>query len=155
VLRQIDPLFESTFRIIERNGGIVSESRDTGITAVFGTLPASEQHAPAACRAALLVKSAIEAQSEGSVRVRAGLDSGEVVLRTRRVGGSPRVEVTGVAVRTATRLAHALRRGALAATDRTRVAAAGAIDMTPMSRTDFPRFDRDEQAYELVQGGGE
>ena len=155
VLRQIDPLFESTFRIIERNGGIVSASRDTGITAVFGTLPASEQHAPAACRAALLVKSAIEAQSEGSVRVRAGLDSGEVVLRTRRVGGSPRVEVTGVAVRTATRLAHALRRGALAATDRTRVAAAGAIDMVPMSRTDFPRFDRDEQAYELVQGGGE
>ena len=155
VLRQIDPLFESTFRIIERNGGIVSASRDTGITAVFGTLPASEQHAPAACRAALLVKSAIEAQSEGSVRVRAGLDSGEVVLRTRRVGGSPRIEVTGVAVRTATRLAHALRRGALAATDRTRVAAAGAIDMTPMSRADFPRFDRDEQAYELVQGSGE
>jgi pimeloyl-ACP methyl ester carboxylesterase/DNA-binding SARP family transcriptional activator/class 3 adenylate cyclase len=150
VLRQIDPLFESTFRIIERNGGIVSASRDTGITAVFGTLPASEQHAPAACRAALLVKSAIEAQSEGSVRVRAGLDSGEVVLRTRRVGGSPRIEVTGVAVRTATRLAHALRRGALAATDRTRVAAAGAIDMTPMSRADFPRFDRDEEAYELV-----
>ena len=89
------------------------------------------------------------------MRVRAGLDSGEVVLRTRRVGGSPRVEVTGVAVRTATRLAHALRRGALAATDRTRVAAAGAIDVTPMSRADFPRFDRDEQAYELVQGSGE
>jgi pimeloyl-ACP methyl ester carboxylesterase/DNA-binding SARP family transcriptional activator/class 3 adenylate cyclase len=155
VLRQIDPLFEATFRIIERNGGIVSASRDTGITAVFGTLPASEQHALAACRAALLVKSTIEAQSEGSVRVRAGLDSGEVIVRTRRVGGSAGIEVTGVAVRTATRLAHALRRGALAATDRTRLAAGGAIDMTRMSRADFPRFDRDEQAYEIVQGRSE
>jgi class 3 adenylate cyclase len=154
-LRQIDPLFEATFGIIELNGGIVSASRDTGITAVFGTLPVSEHHALSACRAALLVKSTIELQSEGSVRVRAGLDTGEVVVRRRRVAGSTRIEVTGVAVRTATRLAHSLRRGALAATDRTRVAAAGMIDMARMSRADFPRFDRDEQAYELVQGSGE
>jgi hypothetical protein len=47
------------------------------------------------------------------------------------------------------RLTQSLRRGVLAATDRTRAAVAGLADMSPLARSDVPRFDRDEQAYEL------
>jgi pimeloyl-ACP methyl ester carboxylesterase/class 3 adenylate cyclase len=153
VLRQIDPLLESTFEIIEVNGGVISASVDYGITAVFGTLPASEHHAVSACQAALAVTSKLESQSEGGVRVRAGLDTGEVVIRHRRRSGAKQIEVTGGAVRTAARLAQGLRRGAVAVTDRTRVAAVGLNDMVLLSRSDLLSFDRDEQVYELKSAG--
>ena len=129
VVREIDPLIESTFGIIEMHGGIVSAIGDARITAVFGASPTSGHHAVSACRAALVVKSPIEKQSQGSVRVRAGLDTGEVIIQRRRRGGTERIEMTGAAARTALRLAQSLRRGTLAATDRTRAAVAGLVDM--------------------------
>jgi class 3 adenylate cyclase len=150
VSRQMDPLLDSTIRIVEQHGGIVSAFGDTSVTAVFGTLPGGEHHAVAACRTAMMIKSTIETQSEDSVRVRAGLDTGEVIIRRRRRrGDAERIDVSGGPVRSAARLARSLRRGALAATDRTRAAVAGVIGMVRLSRADFPGFDRDQQAYEL------
>jgi len=149
VMQQVDPLFEATLAIVEQSGGTISNSGDSRITAIFGATASNEHHAVAACRAALLVKSTIERQSQGTARVRAGLDTGEVMIRRRRRGEAERIEVTGVAVRCAARLAQSLRRGALAATDRTRAAVAGMVDMLRLPRSDIPRFDRDEQAYEL------
>jgi pimeloyl-ACP methyl ester carboxylesterase/DNA-binding SARP family transcriptional activator len=149
VLRQIDPLLESTFEIIELNGGVISASGESGITAIFGILPASHHHAVSACQAALVVKSTLELQSEGGIRVRAGLDTGEVIVRYRGRGATKQIEVTGGAVRGAARLAQSLRRGAVAVTDRTRVAADGSLNMVRLSPSDLIRFDRDEQAYEL------
>jgi DNA-binding SARP family transcriptional activator len=147
--RQMDPLLDTAIAIVEEHGGIVSASADTGITAVFGAPPTTEHHALSACRAVLNVKSEIEHQSQGSVRVRAGLDTGEVIVRRRRSGTTERVEVSGVAARGAARLARSLRRGVLAATERTQAAVAGVIGMARLPRADFPRFDRDQQAYEL------
>jgi len=149
VLRQIDPLLESTFEIIELNGGVILASGESGITAVFGILSASRHHAASACQAALVVKSKLELQSKGSVRVRAALDTGEVIVRYRGRGATKQIEVTGGAVRGAARLARSLRRGAVAVTDRTRVAADGSLNLLRLSRSDLIRFDRDEQAYEL------
>jgi pimeloyl-ACP methyl ester carboxylesterase len=149
VLRQIDPLLESTFEIIELNGGVILASGESGITAIFGILPASRHHAASACQAALVVKSKLELQSKGSVRVRAALDTGEVIVRYRGRGATKQIEVTGGAVRGAARLARSLRRGAVAVTDRTRVAADGSLNLVRLSRSDLIRFDRDEQAYEL------
>lgn len=146
-LQQVDPLFESTHAIVERHGGIVSASGNSGITVVFGE---GGNHAVAACRAALAVKSAIELQSEGNVRVRAGLDSGEVVVRYRRHGAAERIEAIGAAVRTATRLVHSLRRGILAVTGRTHVAAGELMDIAPLLQSETPRFSRDEQVYQLL-----
>jgi class 3 adenylate cyclase len=150
LLRKMDPLFESTLGLIELHGGIVIASGNSGITAVFGTSAGIENHAVAACRVAMAVKSTIELQSGGNVRVRAGLDSGEAVVRWRRHGVTERIEVTGAAVRIATRLVHSLRRGILATTDRTHAAAAGLMEMGALARSDCPRFGRDEQVYELL-----
>jgi pimeloyl-ACP methyl ester carboxylesterase/DNA-binding SARP family transcriptional activator len=149
VLRQVDPLLESTFEIVELNGGVILASGECGITAIFGILPASRHHAASACQAALVVKSKLELQSKGSVRVRAALDTGEVIVRYRGRGASRQIEVTGGAVRGAARLARSLRRGAVAVTDRTRVAADGLLNVVQLSRSDLIRFGGDEQAYEL------
>ena len=149
VLRQIDPLLETTFEIIERHGGVISASGDSGITAAFGTTEAGDRHAVAACEAALLVKSALERQAQGSIRVRVGLDTGEVVIRRRRRGAVKQIEMTGGAVRTAVKLVQSLRRGIVALTERTLVAAAGMIEVAQLSRSDVVRLDRDERAYEI------
>jgi class 3 adenylate cyclase len=153
VFRQLDPLFESVHKLIDRHGGIVTASGHSGITALFCSATC-ENHAVVACQAALAVKSTIESQSAGSVRVRAGLDSGEVVVRSRRHGTTERIEVTGAAVRTAERLVHSLRRGVLALTDRTHAAAAGLVEIELLPRSDFPRFSRDGQVYELLSEAG-
>ena len=87
VLQQMDPLFELTHAIVEQHGGIFTASGNSGITALFGSSN-RENHAAAACRVALAVKSMIEAQSEASACVRAGLDSGEVIVRYRRHGAA-------------------------------------------------------------------
>src|SRR4029079_15180756 len=100
VFRELDPLFEAAHKLIERHAGIVSASGSSGITALFCSATC-ENHALVACRTALAIKSAIETQSAGSVWGRAGLDSGEVVVRYRRHGTTERIEVTGAAVRTA------------------------------------------------------
>jgi len=149
VFRQLDPLFDAAHKLIERHAGIVSASGSSGITALFCSATC-ENHAVAACRAALAVKSAVEAQSADSVRVRAGLDSGEVMVRYRRHGATERIEVTGAAVRTAERLVHSLRRGALALTDRTQLVTAGLVDTSLLPHSECPRFGRDGQVYELV-----
>ena len=149
VLRQLDSLFELAHRLIERHGGIVTASGSTGITALFGSA-ACDNHAAVACRAALAVKSIIEAESAGSVRVRAGLDSGEVIVRYRRHGTTERIEVAGAAVRTAERLVHSLRRGVLALTDRTQLVAAGLVDTSLLPRSELARFGRDGQVYQLL-----
>jgi class 3 adenylate cyclase len=133
----------------KQHDGIVSASGDSRITAVFGASPAKGHHAVSACQAALIIKSTIEGQSEGGVRVRAGLDTGEVIIQRRRQGDLERIEMTGAAAWTAARLAQSLRRGALAATGRTRAAVAGLIDMIPLLRSDAPGFNRDEETYEL------
>lgn len=148
-MQQMDPLFESSHSIIDRHCGVVIASGNSSVTALFGSTGAGN-HALAACRAALAAKTAIETQSAGIVRVRAGLDSGEAIVRQRRHGTTERIEVTGAAVRTATRLTHALRRGVLALTDRTQASAAGLIATGFLPRSDYPRFHRDEQVHELL-----
>src|SRR5262249_3696468 len=149
VSRQIDPLFESALAIIERNGGVVSAAGDGGITAFFGATPTEVAPAVAACRAAPVVKAAVEQQPECSVRLRAGLDTGEVMIQRRRRGATERVEVTGAATRSAARLAQSLRRGAIAATDRTRIAVDGAIDMVRLGASDLAGSSREGHAYEI------
>jgi DNA-binding SARP family transcriptional activator len=149
VFRQLDPLFDSAQQLIAEHGGIITASGNVGIVALFDSATC-DNHAVAACRAALAVKSRVEKEAEGGVRVRAGLDSGEVIIRHRRHGAAERVEVTGAAVRTAGRLVHSLRRGLLAVTDRTQLVAAGVVAVSLLPRSELSRFGRDGEVYELL-----
>jgi DNA-binding SARP family transcriptional activator len=148
VFRQLDPLFELAQTLITRHGGVVAAAASSGITALFDS-ETCDNHAGTACRAALAVKSIVEAESAGSVRVRAGLDSGEVIVRSRRDGQAGRIEVTGAASRTADRLVQSLRRGLLALTDRTHAVAAGLIETRVLPRSELYGFGR-EQVHELL-----
>ena len=135
--------------IIDRHGGIVIASGNSSITALFGSTGAGN-HAVAACRAALAANRRSKRNRRELFASCAGLDSGEAIVRHRRHGTTDRIEVTGTAVRTATQLVHALRRGVLALTGRTQAAAADLIATGFLPRSDCPGFHRDEQVYELL-----
>ena len=149
VLRQIDPLLESTFEIVEQAGGVIGTSAEAGIIVTFDTYDTNQNHAISACRAALAIKSRLESQSEGTVRVSIGLDTGEVTIRHRQRVATRQIEVNGVAVRMAARLARSLRRAVVAVTDRIRAEASNSIDTMRLTQSDLTRFGRDEPAYEL------
>jgi DNA-binding SARP family transcriptional activator/class 3 adenylate cyclase len=150
VFRQLDPLFELAQTLIARHGGVVAAIGGSSITALFDAATC-DNDAAVACRAALAVKSIIESESARSVRVRAGLDSGEVVVRYRRHGQTERIEVAGAALRTADRLVESLRRGLLALTDRTQLRAAGLVATRPLPQSELFGFGR-ERIHELLGG---
>jgi len=153
VFRQLDPLFELAQSLVARHGGVVTAAGGSAITALFDAATC-DNDAAVACRAALAVKSIIESESAGSVRIRAGLDSGEVIVRYRRHGQTERVEVAGAALQSADRLVQSLRRGLLALTDRTRSRAAGLVATRLLPRSELFGFGR-EQIYELLSDTGQ
>jgi len=148
VFRQLDPLFELAQSLVARHGGVATAVGGSAITALFDAATC-DNDAAVACRAALAVKSIIESESAGSVRIRAGVDSGEVIVRYRRHGQTERVEVAGAALQSADRLVQSLRRGLLALTERTRSRAAGLVATRLLPRSELFGFGR-EQIYELL-----
>jgi class 3 adenylate cyclase len=77
----LDPLFDQVAATVERHYGTILSRADGALTAVFGAAHATEEHAYLACRAALAAKSVVDVQSEGTARLRAGIDTGEALLR--------------------------------------------------------------------------
>src|SRR2546428_9982074 len=87
----LDPVLELRMEAVHRYEGIVNQVRGAGVMAIFGAPLASEDHAVRACYAALAMRDAIRrygdqlAASRGlDVRVRVGMNSGEVVVRHRK-----------------------------------------------------------------------
>jgi class 3 adenylate cyclase/tetratricopeptide (TPR) repeat protein len=100
--RQIlDPVLERMMEAVHRFEGTVNQVMGDGIMALFGAPLAHEDHAVRACYAALRMQESIETLSEElrqahglSVRIRVGVNSGEVVVRS--VGSDLRMDYTAV-----------------------------------------------------------
>lgn len=149
-VRELEPVYNRLIRVIEEHGGVLTANLDGIVTAAFGLAVATEDHAFLACRAALAAKLAVEELSEGDAHLRAGIDSGEVIVRQHGSGEGGRVELSGVAPRAANRLMRALHRATIAATARARAAAGGYVQMQRMRHSEHPQLGRDERTYELI-----
>ncbi|KZE35476.1 alpha/beta fold hydrolase [Chelatococcus daeguensis] len=147
---ELQPIYDRLVAVIEEHGGVVTANLDGMVSATFGLARATEDHAFLACRAALAARLAVEELSQGGARLRAGIDTGEVIVRQTPGPDGIRVEVNGVATRSANRLMRALRRATIAATARARTAAGGYLQMQRMRHAEHPQLGRDERAYELV-----
>lgn len=146
----MDPLLAAAREAVEGAGGILLAGEPTGFTAVFGAPVATEDHAARACRAALAARDAVERLADGAARVRAGIDTGELLVRRRAhpiVGG---LEAAGAPLRHARQLAQALRRSCIAATARTQAAATGYFRMERLGHRDCPGLGRDRRVFEVV-----
>jgi class 3 adenylate cyclase/tetratricopeptide (TPR) repeat protein len=97
----LDPVLELMMEAVHHYEGTVNQVMGDGIMALFGAPLAHEDHAVRACYAALRMQESVKRHAEGvrrehglTVRIRVGLNSGEVVVRT--IGSDLRMDYTAV-----------------------------------------------------------
>jgi class 3 adenylate cyclase/tetratricopeptide (TPR) repeat protein len=97
----LDPVVEYMMEAVHRYEGTVNQVMGDGIMALFGAPLAHEDHAVRACYAALRMQEAVKRHAEGVfrsqgvlVQIRAGLNSGEVVVRA--IGSDLHMDYTAV-----------------------------------------------------------
>jgi class 3 adenylate cyclase/tetratricopeptide (TPR) repeat protein len=85
----LDPVLERMMEAVHRYEGTVNQVMGDGIMALFGAPLAHEDHAVRACYAALRMQQSVKKYAEevrrshaAMVKIRVGLNSGEVVVRT-------------------------------------------------------------------------
>src|SRR2546425_4447372 len=97
----LDPVLELMMDAVHRYEGTVNQVMGDGIMALFGAPIAHEDHAVRACYAALRMQETVKRYAEDvrrtqgtTVRIRIGLNSGDVIVRT--VGSDLRMDYTAV-----------------------------------------------------------
>src|SRR5262245_2981826 len=109
---------------IERTGGTVEKFAGDAVMAVFGAPAALEDHAERALHSGLAMQERLDRLFSGELRMRVGVNTGEVVVGATQEGGS---FVTGDAVNVADRLQKAAEPGEVLAGERTAAMAEGAF----------------------------
>jgi class 3 adenylate cyclase/tetratricopeptide (TPR) repeat protein len=138
---------------VTRFGGTVNRVSGDGIMAIFGAPFAHEHHAEQACHAALAILE--EAQSERTadldpVRIRVGLHSGEVVVRSLTDGAVTNYEVAGVAVSVAARMEQVAEPGRAVISPETRRLAGDAIEVKALGPREIKGLPEPMELFELV-----
>jgi class 3 adenylate cyclase/tetratricopeptide (TPR) repeat protein len=97
----LDPVLERMMEAVHRYEGTVNQVMGDGIMALFGAPVAHEDHAVRACYAALRMQESVKKYAEdirrshgAVVKIRVGLNSGEVVVRA--IGSDLRMDYTAV-----------------------------------------------------------
>jgi len=97
----LDPVLERMMEAVHRYEGTVNQVMGDGIMALFGAPLAHEDHAVRACYAALRMQEAVQTYADEMrrvegvpIRIRVGLNSGEVVVRS--IGSDLRMDYTAV-----------------------------------------------------------
>jgi class 3 adenylate cyclase len=97
----LDPVLEHMMEAVHRYEGTVNQVMGDGIMALFGAPLAHEDHAVRACYAALRMQDSVRRYADGvrreygvTVRIRVGLNSGQVVVRA--IGSDLHMDYTAV-----------------------------------------------------------
>ena len=105
-LESTHPAMRAVAEAVKLHGGVSTHLWEDGLTALFGASVAHEHHVMRACNAAIAIRSAVTARSDGVLAARIGLHCGEVVFRTLVDGGATRRDAVGPALVVAARLAE-------------------------------------------------
>jgi class 3 adenylate cyclase len=135
----LDPVLEHMMEGVHRYEGTVNQVMGDGIMALFGAPLAHEDHAVRACYAALRMQDTVRRYAEGvrreqgiTIRIRVGLNSGEVVVRT--IGSDLHMDYTAVGQTThlAARMEQLAAPGTILLTPDTLALAEGFVQVTPL-----------------------
>ena len=135
----LDPVLERMMEAVHRYEGMVNQVMGDGIMALFGAPLAREDHAVRACYAALRMQEAVKTyademrRAEGvPIRIRIGLNSGEVVVRS--IGSDLHMDYTAVGQMTnlAARMEQMADPGTILMTSSTLRLAEGFVQVQPL-----------------------
>ena len=156
----LDPVLEKMIEAVHRYEGTVNQVMGDGIMALFGAPLAQEDHAVRACYAALAMQATIHAYGEellrshgAVVRIRVGLNSGEVVVRS--IGSDLRMDYTAVGQTThlAARMEQLADPGTTLMTADTLQLAEGLVAVKPRGPVPVKGLAKAVEIYELRGAG--
>jgi class 3 adenylate cyclase/tetratricopeptide (TPR) repeat protein len=158
--RLLDPVIEHMMEAVHRYEGTVNQVMGDGIMALFGAPVAHEDHAVRACYAALKMQDSIRRYSEGvrrvegvPIRIRVGLNSGEVVVRA--IGSDLHMDYTAVGQTThlAARMEQLAAPDTIALTAATLALAEGLIEVKSLGLTPVKGLAEPVEVYEVIGAG--
>jgi class 3 adenylate cyclase/tetratricopeptide (TPR) repeat protein len=153
----LDAVLERMMEAVHRYEGTVNQVMGDGIMALFGAPLALEFHAMRACYAALRMQDSVNRwaeqiqRAEGlTVRIRVGLNSGEVVVRS--IGSDLHMDYTAVGQTThlAARMEQMATPGTIVITPSTLHMAERTIRVNPLGLRQVKGLDVPIEVYELV-----
>jgi class 3 adenylate cyclase/tetratricopeptide (TPR) repeat protein len=129
----LDRFYDAMAAEIERAGGTVEKFAGDAVMAAFGAPTALEDHAERALHCALAMRRRLQTLFDGSLSLRTGVNTGDVVVGRPREGSS---FVSGDAVNVAARLEQAAAAGEILIGERTAVLVRGAFELGPPRRVE-------------------
>ena len=157
--RLLDPVLERMMEAVHRYEGTVNQVMGDGIMALFGAPLAHEDHAVRACYAALRMQESVGRYAEQiqktegiSVRIRVGLNSGEVVVRS--IGSDLKLDYSAVGQTThlAARMEQMADPGTILVAPSTLRLAEVAVQVTSLGTRPVKGLEAPIEISELVSG---
>src|SRR5436309_5370685 len=159
--RQIlDPVLEQMMEAVHRFEGTVNQVMGDGIMALFGAPLAHEDHAVRACYAALQMQESVKRYAAevrrshaAVVKIRVGLNSGEVVVRA--IGSDLHMDYTAVGQTThlGARMEQIADPGAIVITPATLALAEGFVEVKPLGPVPVKGLADAVAVYEVTGAG--
>lgn len=156
----LDPVLEHMMEAVHRYEGTVNQVMGDGIMALFGAPLAHEDHAVRACYAALRMQESVKRYADGifrtygvPVRIRVGLNSGEVVVRS--IGSDLHMDYTAVGQTThlAARMEQMADPGSILTTAATLHLVEGFVAVTPVGPVPVKGLPDPVVVYEVTGVG--
>ena len=156
----LDPVLEHMMEAVHRYEGTVNQVMGDGIMALFGAPLAHEDHAVRACYAALRMQESVKKYAEevrrshaAVVKMRVGLNSGEVVVRA--IGSDLHMDYTAVGQTThlAARMEQLADPGAIVISPETLALAEGYVEVKSLGPVPVKGLTDPVEVYEVTGAG--
>jgi class 3 adenylate cyclase len=156
----LDPVLERMMQAVHRYEGTVNQVMGDGIMALFGAPVAHEDHALRACYAALRMQEMVKRYAEElrrahgmTVRIRVGLNSGEVVVRA--IGSDLHMDYTAVGQTThlAARMEQLADPGSILVSPATLELAGGYVEVRSLGPVPVKGLPDPVEVYDLIGAG--
>jgi len=156
----LDPVLEHMIEAVHRFEGTVNQVMGDGIMALFGVPLAHEDHAVRACYAALRMQDSVKKYAEevrrshaAVVKIRVGLNSGEVVVRA--IGSDLHMDYTAIGQTThlAARMEQLAEPGSILLSPATLELAEGYVAVKPLGPLPVKGLPAPVEVCELVGAG--
>jgi class 3 adenylate cyclase/tetratricopeptide (TPR) repeat protein len=156
----LDPVLERMMEAVHRYEGTVNQVMGDGIMALFGAPLAHEDHAVRACYAALRMQESVKRYAADmrrehgvTIRIRVGLNSGEVVVRA--IGSDLHMDYTAVGQTThlAARMEQLAEPGSVLLPPATLALVEGYVAVKPLGPVPVKGLAEPVEIYEMTGAG--
>src|SRR5262245_1032333 len=160
VRKLLDPALQVMMAAVHRYEGTVNQVMGDGVMALFGAPVAHEDHALRACYAALRMQERVKEYADGIrrshaavVKIRVGLNSGEVVVRA--IGSDLHMDYTAVGQTThlAARMEQLADPGSIVIAPETLALAEGYVEVRSLGPVPVKGLAHPVKTYELMGAG--